>query len=218
MTRRAMTAVCAAGVAVLLVLGGLFAGIAWENHRAEARSHEPSPVDVGFAQDMSVHHDQAILMSQTLTRAVAPDVRGLADRIIATQTAEAATMRGWLDWFGEPLTSNEPMSWMDPAAHGGHTAPAAIDDDAPPMPGMASVDDLGRLSLARGVDAEVWFLQLMIRHHEGGIAMATAAQNSDEASGATRRLALAMIIEQGDEIGRMRLLLTARDAEPLPAP
>ncbi len=217
MTRRVMTAVCAVGVAVLLVLAGLFAGIAWENHRAEARSHEPKPADVGFAQDMSVHHDQAILMSQTLSRDVAPDVRGLADRIVVTQTAEAATMRGWLDWFGEPLTTDTPMSWMNPSEHGGHAGPSPMNDDAPPMPGFASSDDLATLAESRGRDAEVWFLQLMIRHHRGGIEMATAAQNSDEASAATRRLALAMITEQGDEIGQMTLLLKARNAEPLPA-
>ncbi|MEJ9080610.1 DUF305 domain-containing protein [Gordonia malaquae] len=216
MTRRAMTAVCAVGVAVLLVIAGLFAGVAWENHRAEARSHEPRPVDVGFAQDMSVHHDQAILMAQTLARDVAPEVRGLADRIVATQTAEAATMRGWLDWFGEPLTSSAPMSWMHPSEHDDHGPAPQADDNTPPMPGFASTDDLARLASAHGVDAEVWFLQLMIRHHEGGIEMATAAQNSDEASGATRRLALAMITEQGDEIGQMTVMLKARDAEPLP--
>ncbi|QRY62913.1 DUF305 domain-containing protein [Gordonia sp. PDNC005] len=216
MTRRAMTAACAVGVAVLLVIAGLFAGIAWENHRTEARSHEPRLVDVGFAQDMSTHHDQAILMAQTLSRDVEADVRGLADRIVATQTAEAATMRGWLDWFGEPLTSNEPMSWMHPSEHDDHGSTPPMDDDSPPMPGFASSDDLAHLASARGVDAEVWFLRLMIRHHEGGIEMATAAQNSDEASGATRRLALAMITEQGDEIGQMTLMLKARDAEPLP--
>ncbi|GEE01238.1 DUF305 domain-containing protein [Gordonia spumicola] len=217
MTRRVMTALCVVCGAVLLVIAGLFGGVAWENQRAEARSHEPRPVDVGFAQDMSVHHDQAILMAQTLSRDVADDVRGLADRIVATQTAEAATMRGWLDWFGEPLTSDDPMSWMHPSTHADHGSSATVDDDTAPMPGYASTDDLAKLSDARGTAAEVWFLQLMIRHHQGGIEMATAAQNSDESSPATKRLALAMITEQGDEVGQMTLLLKARNAEPLPA-
>lgn len=198
-------------LALVMAAAGLFGGIAWENHRNEQNSHEPKPVDIGFAQDMSIHHDQAILLSNTLSRDVAPEIVGIADRIAATQAAEAATMRGWLDWFGLPPTSDDPMSWMHPSEHD-HGSSTAVDDDEPPMPGMASVDEIGRLSDSRGTAAEVLFLQLMVRHHRGGVEMATAAQNSDTASGATKRLALAMITEQGDEIGQMTLLLRARGA------
>ncbi|MFC3243518.1 DUF305 domain-containing protein [Gordonia humi] len=120
-------------------------------------------------------------------------------------------MRGWLDWFGLPLTSDHPMAWMHP---GGHDHEAPPNDDEPPMPGLASTDELARLDDARGTAAEILFLQLMIRHHRGGIEMATAAQNADTASPATKRLALAMITEQGDEIGQMTLLLRVRDATP----
>ena len=61
------------------------------------------------------------------------------------------------------------MAWM--AGHGGHGATAG--HRAPTsMPGMASEDELKRLSDAKGKDAEILFLQLMIRHHEGGVQMA----------------------------------------------
>ncbi|MGO3326740.1 DUF305 domain-containing protein [Gordonia sp. (in: high G+C Gram-positive bacteria)] len=210
---RATTAVCAVLLALLLAVAGFFGGVAWENHRAEQRSHEPTPADIGFAQDMSVHHDQAILIANTLTTEVAPEIRGLADRIAATQAAEAATMRGWLDWFALPLTSDHPMEWMHPGEHE-HGPSEPTDADEPPMPGLASSDEIARLSDARGAAAEIEFLQLMIRHHRGGVEMATAAQNSDTASAATRRLALSMITEQGDEIGQMTLLLRARGVAP----
>ena len=210
---RTTTAACALLAALVMATAGFFGGIAWENHRAEQGSHEPNPVDVGFAQDMSIHHDQAILIANTLDRGVAPEIRGLADRISATQSAEAATMRGWLDWFAMPLTSNDPMGWMHPGEHQ-HGGSTPVDPDESPMPGLASSAELGRLSDARGTVAEVLFLQLMIRHHRGGVEMATAAQNSGTASAATRRLALSMITEQGDEIGQMTLLLRARGATP----
>ena len=207
---RASTIACAVLLALVMAAAGLFGGIAWENHRAEENSHEPNAVDIGFAQDMSVHHDQAILIANTVNADVAPEVKGLADRIAATQAAEAATMRGWLDWFGLPPTSDRPMAWMHPGDHDHEQT--TDDDDEPPMPGLASTDELARLSDARGTAAEVLFLQLMVRHHRGGIEMATAAQNSDTASAPTRRLALSMITEQGDEVGQMTLLLRARGA------
>lgn len=40
------------------------------------------------------------------------------------------------------------------------------------MPGMASPADLARLRELRGRDQDVRFCQLMIRHHQGGVAMA----------------------------------------------
>ncbi|MYR06960.1 DUF305 domain-containing protein [Gordonia sp. SID5947] len=208
-------AVAAGGLAVLLVAIGAVAGVGWQSTRDDDdASRRPSVTDVGFAQDMSAHHDQAILMSQSLSPDVAPEIRGLADRIVVAQTAETSTMRGWLTWFGLPVTSDHPMSWMDRPQGHHHTAPSG---DGPPMPGMASVDELGRLSAARGRAAEILFLQLMIRHHRGGVEMATAAHNDPRSSSATRQLALTMISDEGDEIGRMTLLLRARDALPLPA-
>lgn len=214
---RVLQAIGAALVGVMILAIGYVLGIAREAGRA-ADIPVPSAVDVGFAQDMSEHHDQAILMARTLAADVAPEVRGLADRIVAAQTAESATMRGWLTWFGEPATAAEPMAWMAhdaDAGHEGHTSSTSDVDEHAPMPGMATADEIRRLAAARGVEAEVIFLQLMIRHHEGGIRMATAAHNDPRASAAVKDLALSMIGEQGDEIGLMRVQLLARGAQPL---
>ena len=209
----AVRIVGALGVAILLAAVGVVFGMAWQTHRdSDAQPPAPSVVDVGFAQDMSTHHDQAILMCTSLSRDVAPRIRGLADRMTAAQAAEVATMRGWLTWFSLPVTTEHPMSWM--ATTDGHShAPTA---DAPPMPGMASIDELDRLAAAHGRDAEILFLQLMIRHHRGGLDMAQAAYNDPRSSSPTKQLALTMIGEQGDEIGQMTLMLRERDAQPLP--
>lgn len=207
-------AVATAGVAVLIISIGVVAGVAWQSTRdGNDTSHRPSVTDIGFAQDMSTHHDQAILMAQSLSADTAPEIRGLADRIVVAQTAETSTMRGWLTWFGLPVTSDHPMSWMDHPRSHHHDAPSG---DGPPMPGMASIDEITRLSAAHGRAAEILFLQLMIRHHRGGIDMAAAAHNDARASSVTKQLALTMISDEGDEIGQMTLLLRARDALPLP--
>jgi len=199
--------------AALLVTMGVVVGAVWQG-----RDHDSSAMslsDIGFAQDMSAHHDQAILMSRTIgaVPGVAPQIRGVADRIVHTQTAETATMRGWLQWFDEPVTAPEPMSWMsgDPHHEGTHH-----DDSPPPMPGMASIDEIGRLSTLPLGEAEILFLQLMIRHHRGGMSMAQAAYNDERTGSATKDLALMMIGDQGDEIGLMTMLLAERGADPLP--
>lgn len=223
---RGLQAIGATLVGVMILAIGAVLGMAHESRRA-ADIPVPSVADIGFAQDMSEHHDQAILMARTMSADVAPDVRGLADRIVTAQTAETATMRGWLTWFGAPATAAEPMSWMVGHGTDGHDGHASGDpaSDAPasgdpasgghPMPGMADTQQLRRLAELRGVEAEILFLQLMIRHHEGGVQMATAAHNDPRTHAATRQLALSMIGEQGDEIGLMRMLLLARGAEPL---
>ncbi|GAB88864.1 DUF305 domain-containing protein [Gordonia rhizosphera] len=220
MTARRVIAALGVVVAVTaaLTIGGVL-GAAWQDHRTSAdRSHNPSATDIGFAQDMSVHHDQAILMGRSLSRDVAPDVSGLADRIVAAQTAEVARMRAMLLWFGAPLTSSTPMAWMTDASGHGHRTMGTSTSEEPRMEGMAGIGELTRLANLHGRAAEILFLQLMIRHHEGGLTMAVATHNDPTASETTRAMALTMIGEQGDEIGRMTMLLRDRGAQPLPHP
>ena len=60
--------------------------------------------------------------------------------------------------------------------------------------------------------AEVTFLQLMIRHHEGGVMMAeTVLQQSQRPE--VRRLAQAIITGQKSEIAYMNDLLEERNAQ-----
>ncbi|AFR47444.1 DUF305 domain-containing protein [Gordonia sp. KTR9] len=210
-------AVVVAATAALLVTMGVVVGAVWAG-----RDHDSSAMsvsDIGFAQDMSAHHDQAILLSRTIgaVPGVAPQIRGVADRIVHTQTAESATMRGWLQWFDHPITAAEPMSWMagGDARHGDAHHGDGLGSH-PPMPGMASIDEVGRLSTLPPTEAEILFLQLMIRHHRGGMSMAQAAYNDARTGSATKDLALMMIGDQGDEIGLMTMLLKERGADPLP--
>jgi hypothetical protein len=82
--------------------------------------------------------------------------------------------------------------------------------------GRMSDDDLAELEQAVGQRAEVLFLQLMIRHHEGGVTMALEAlERADEDE--VRTLADTIVQSQRAEIRYLAALLTARDTEPLPS-
>ncbi|MCX5042389.1 DUF305 domain-containing protein [Aldersonia sp. NBC_00410] len=82
---------------------------------------------------------------------------------------------------------------------------------------MASTTEIARLAQARGVDAEALFLQLMIRHHTGGTVMAQDAFRAG-LSAPVQRTTLAMIRDQGNEVGVMSALLAARHSQQLPYP
>jgi uncharacterized protein (DUF305 family) len=110
--------------------------------------------DVRFAARMIPHHNQAIEMSDILlAKANAdPKVTALAQKIKAAQGPEVAQMTGWLLGWGE-----------DPSTGGMHHG----DDD-----GMMSQAEMDALRNATGPEATQLFLDGMIKHHTGAIAMA----------------------------------------------
>lgn len=171
----------------------------------------PNAVDIGFAQDMSVHHLQAVRMGN-IAREISkdPDVRRMAFDIAMTQQGQVGRMSGWLALWGESDQAiGAPMTWMPPEAHGGHTHTGAA------MPGMATSEELRKLESLRGKEFDVYFLQLMTRHHQGGAPMAEyAAEHGNIA--VLRALAKGMAESQGAETVTMRDMLAARGAKPLP--
>ena len=71
-------------------------------------------VDVGFARDMSIHHEQAVQMAALVyDRSDDPAVRSLAFDILTTQQGQIGIMSGWLDAWGVPWTTTGPrMAWI----------------------------------------------------------------------------------------------------------
>jgi uncharacterized protein (DUF305 family) len=167
--------------------------------------------DVGFAQDMSAHHHQAVIMSDMVAADAAPEVRALADQIKFSQLREIGQMTGWLQIADAPVVSPDPMAWMmtDAGHHmvGGEMA----------MPGMASPADLTRLQRATGRANEILFVQLMTRHHQGGIDMAASAVQHTTTN-AVHQTAVAMTDEQSQEIILMAHLLEQRGSAPIAYP
>jgi hypothetical protein len=112
---------------------------------------EPGSVDVGFAQDMTVHHRQAVEMaSWERDRATDPRVRQLAFDIETTQNQQVGRMQGWLGlWDAPSLPGGGHMAWMDDPAHAGMSGMSGTSGGVATMPGMASTADLARLRATR---------------------------------------------------------------------
>ncbi|MGW5319061.1 DUF305 domain-containing protein [Nocardia thailandica] len=166
-----------------------------------------SDTEIGFVQDMVAHHGQALLLTQRLDPGADPYVVALASQIADGQRTELGMLLGWLRLAGAPVTGERPMAWMP--APGGHDHAAATLPSGAPMPGMATAAELDELSAARGTRAEVLFLELMRRHHAGGVEMAAAA-DALLTGGEVERSARDMVRTQGQEIGLLSLLLDRR--------
>jgi uncharacterized protein (DUF305 family) len=127
-------------------------------------------------------------------------------------------MQGWLSlWDRAPLPTGEYMTWMSDDAehmHGDHAA----DHDSPgatvPMPGMATSQELAALRASSGPELDILFLQLMLRHHEGGLPMMEHGAEHGEVA-AVRTLARTMVDTQTSESQLMTSMLTERGAQPL---
>ncbi|TXG91645.1 DUF305 domain-containing protein [Rhodococcus rhodnii] len=221
--RSQRTALLVIGVVGVLVLGfaiGVLARFPFDDSGPAAPGEDS--VDVGFAQDMSVHHSQAVEMSAAVLSSEDGHVRSLAYDILTTQQHQLGQMQAWLTLWGQPPlpTGAGFMEWMaddsGSHAHGGvqGAAPAA-DGALDRMPGMASSDEMAQLRQATGPEQDVLFLQLMLRHHEGGLPMMEyGAQHASES--VVRSLAQTMVDTQESESVLMRDMLAARGAEPLP--
>jgi len=211
----------AASALILLVLGAALRPAILPDHRA------PTPIltaaEAGFAQDMTAHHEQALIMVQRLDSGADPMVLRLAQQIDQSQRMEIGMMLGWLRLADASPMSSHPMAWMhagsstaEPHSMAMPITPGPTAPELPnTMPGMASQAELDTLAAARGRAASVLFLQLMYRHHLGGIAMAKAADRQ-LASGAVKEQARAMIIEQSEDCGMILSLLDQLGAQPLP--
>ncbi|WP_406144177.1 DUF305 domain-containing protein [Streptomyces sp. NBC_01012] len=196
-----------AGAVVFIVAVGLVLLMVLRPSAAEVPgAPTESSADVGFARDMSVHHQQAVEMSFIVRdRTKDEDVRRLAYDIINTQANQRGMMLGWLETWGRPRSSERPpMEWM------GHTV---VPSDGSLMPGMATDTQLDRLRTADGRDADVLFLRLMSVHHRAGAEMAQAAAGS-AGTDEIRGLAAGMVPAQKSEISLMADMLKARGARP----
>ncbi|WP_424534852.1 DUF305 domain-containing protein [Sphaerisporangium viridialbum] len=205
----ALVSCVATAVAMLLITG------------RSAPPGDASP-EAGFSRDMAVHHAQAVEMSFAVRDGSTDSaIRSLAYDIITTQTAQRGVFMGWLQQWGLNQATDRPaMAWM--AGHGGHGATTGAQGAAPAtggpaaMPGMASGEEMKRLQAAKGKDAETLFLQLMIRHHEGGVQMAKALlklSNRPEVRGMAQNI----VDTQDSEIQYMTGLLKDRGAQPYPS-
>ena len=171
-------------------------------HGTGAEIHVPAGAlytvaDVRFLQGMIAHHAQAIHMSNMAeTRAADPRLLRLAQKIGQSQVAEIDLMQGWLadhEQFVPDTSSHRTMT----------------------MPGMLTAGQLAELEAASGPVFDRRFLELMILHHEGALAMVAdvlaspgAAQDVD-----VNVLANEVHLVQTAELGAMHQMLDNLEGE-----
>ena len=199
-------------VALLLALVlGIVAG------RALPTAPGANSVDVGFARDMATHHGQAVSMAYpAIEAAPSPEVRLLAVDIASTQGNQAGRMQQLLISWHQPISGSGTavMAWM--AGTDLHARHVVEQRQGRIMPGMATPAEMARLNSETGETFEVDFLQLMLRHHTGGIEM--ARYGADHATtDEVRALAGAIVTSQTSESQLLESYLAARGAAPLPS-
>lgn len=167
----------AAGVLALAVLvgGGTAAVVTARSGGTQERGEERTPgyaegygqgsgpgqglpavdsADAGFAQDMAVHHQQAVEMSFVVRDGTRDeDVRRLAYDIAHTQSNQRGMLLGWLDLWGLPKIAppGRTMAWMGaqdaPSSSGGTDRTAGMDHDAAGTDqDMAGTDDMAGMA------------------------------------------------------------------------
>lgn len=209
-----------AGLSTVVLLSALAVGYAggarWGGDKPAWEVQVPGPVDVGFSQDMAVHHDQAVLMAGLAAQRGGITTKAIADSILRGQSQQIGTLRGWLQLWGEPATALIPMQW----AAGDRVALQTQQSRAQGhevMAGMASPQEMLSLWGKRGDEFDVLFMQLMIRHHLGGIDMARYAAEHGQLE-AVQQIARVMMVQQVEEVAQMQRLLALHGAQELPYP
>lgn len=123
-------------------------------------STDAAAVDAAFVRQMIPHHEMALEMATAVADSVShQEIEDLADDVIEAQTKEIATLRARAKALGIDTTDAE----------------AKLEADAKTL-GLAP-DELGmdnhHMMLSEGM-SERAFIDGMIPHHEGAIAMANA--------------------------------------------
>ncbi|MFA0844680.1 DUF305 domain-containing protein [Streptomyces rochei] len=153
--------------------------------------------DVAFAKGMIPHHRQAVEMADLAPgRAGSPEVEKLAAEIKKAQDPEIRTLSGWLTAWGEEVPAEGAA--MDHSSHGM--------DGMDGMDGMMTDQEMRGLEDASGEAFDTAFLELMVKHHEGALAMAET-ERADGAFAPARKMAAQIITSQSAEIERMNGLL-----------
>ncbi|SCL41411.1 Uncharacterized conserved protein, DUF305 family [Micromonospora pallida] len=123
--------------------------------------------EAGFARDMTTHHAQAVEMGLiAFDQGTDSEVRQIGGDIATAQQGEIGAMQSWLrSWDLDPTGSGKRMAWIPDGTE-------MVRDGL--MPGMATPEQMAQLRAAQGREFDILFLDLMIKHHIGGVHMIDA--------------------------------------------
>ena len=167
----------------IIAIAAVADGSGGDDNSGSKSSAKGNATDVAFIADMTAHHQGAIDMAELARkRAEHPEIKQLADDIVSAQKGEIATMK----------TIREDMHNM--GEHGdGHMG---MNEDA-----MGMDMDMTALENAKPFDRA--FIDAMVPHHQGAIAMAKELLAKGEQP-ALRQMADHIISAQTKEIAQMR--------------
>jgi uncharacterized protein (DUF305 family) len=148
-----------------------------QEHEHSSNQATDVPYDAQFIDGMIIHHQGAVAMAeQALQESQRPEIRQLAEAIIATQSQEIEQMTSWRQqWYSDvPITEGT-------GAHMGDM----------------------ELSADTSIPFDQRFITAMIGHHDGAIEMAREAQTKAEHE-EIRQLAAAIIQAQEAEVEQLQ--------------
>jgi uncharacterized protein (DUF305 family) len=147
----------------------------------------PADADVRFMQGMIHHHAQALQMvSLIASHTTRRDMQLLGERIATSQRDEINLMQQWL------------------ADHHQDAGPHTMS-----MPGMLTDEQMAQLAQANGPAFDRLFLEDMIQHHQGAVAMVDQLFHTPGAAQESSVFQFASDVnaDQLAEIARMKALL-----------
>ncbi|MEA5420585.1 DUF305 domain-containing protein [Spirulina sp. CCNP1310] len=147
--------------------------------------------DLRFIDAMIPHHEGAVIMAEAaLKNSQRPEIRALAEAIIAAQAVEIEQMRDWrAAWY--PDAGDRPLVYH---AEMGHMMPMSEAQ----IEAMRMSVDLGPADQ----EFDLRFIDAMIPHHQGAVDMAKDLLAKTERP-EMLALAEAILASQGEEIAQM---------------
>jgi uncharacterized protein (DUF305 family) len=167
----------------LIALAAVAVGCGGDDNSGTKSSSSGNATDAAFITDMTTHHQGAIEMAEVAQkRAEHPEVRQLANSIISAQNGEISVM----DTIGRDMHG---MGMHEGGHMGMSQSQMGMDTDMP--------------MLRRAKPFDRAFIDMMVPHHQGAIAMAKQLLKKGEQPG-LRKMANDIISAQTDEIAQMR--------------
>ena len=141
--------------------------------------------DAMFLQMMIPHHTQAVVIAEyAVTNSKNEQILTIAKQIKSDQAVEITQMKKWLTDDNQSTQAGHSMAGMS---------------------GMLSEAQLNTLKSSKGATFDKLFLNSMIEHHQGALAMVGMIENSKVA--ALRDFATAISTAQQAEIAQMQEIL-----------
>ena len=119
-------------------------------------------------------------------KAATEDLKSMAAQMVKGESQTVGTLQGWLKTWGKPASGD--MAVMT-------------------MPGAMTDKDMDMLKSMSGMDFDMMFAQMMVKHHEGSIQMAQDEQ-AKGASAEAKAMAADMVKTQQAQVSELRKIAT----------